>query len=46
MFHNKYTRGRPKATLWTPEMPVYVCKHRYNEPSQTFTEIKNWFVPT
>ncbi|ORY80739.1 hypothetical protein BCR35DRAFT_325164 [Leucosporidium creatinivorum] len=42
MYHSKYVRGRPKAPVWTPGMPIYVCEHRYKDDVKIFKKIKNW----
>ena len=42
MFFTKYVRGRPKAPAWKPEVPLYVCEHRYKEDVKTFKKIKSW----
>jgi len=35
-------RGRPSAPLWTPDMPTYICEHRYKDDHYSFKKIKNW----
>lgn len=35
-------RGRPSAPLWTPELQLYICEHRYKDDDYTFKKIKNW----
>lgn len=42
MFITRYTRGRPKAPMWNPDMPTYVCENRYKASEKTFKRIKNW----
>ncbi|WAQ92804.1 hypothetical protein PtA15_17A286 [Puccinia triticina] len=42
LFYTKYVRGRPSAPLWTPEMPTYICEHRYKDDQYSFKKIKNW----
>ena len=39
---SKYVRGRPKAPVWTPSMPLYVVEHRYKPEVKEFKKIKNW----
>ncbi|GAA5854738.1 hypothetical protein JCM8547_004051 [Rhodosporidiobolus lusitaniae] len=42
MFYTKYIKGRPKAPVWEPSMPLYVCEHRYKDDVKAFKKIKNW----
>ncbi|KAK4056209.1 hypothetical protein OIO90_002650 [Microbotryomycetes sp. JL221] len=44
MYFTRYTRGRPKATHWTPDVSMYVCEHRYKEDVRSFKRIKNWLT--
>ncbi|KEI38231.1 uncharacterized protein L969DRAFT_88668 [Mixia osmundae IAM 14324] len=43
MFLTRYIRGRLQAPLWTPDIPLYVCEHRYKDDKEhTFKKIKSW----
>lgn len=42
LFYTKYLRGRPSAPLWTHDLPLYICEHRYKDDDYTFKKIKNW----
>lgn len=42
MFFTRYTRGRPRAPAWTPEIPLYVCEYRYKDDVKSFKKIKSW----
>lgn len=42
LFYTKYVRGRPSAPHWTPDMPTYICEHRYKDDVYSFKKIKNW----
>ncbi|KAG0140823.1 hypothetical protein CROQUDRAFT_725952 [Cronartium quercuum f. sp. fusiforme G11] len=42
LFYTKYLRGRPAAPLYTRELPIYVCEHRYKDDDYSFKKIKNW----
>ncbi|KAM0792748.1 hypothetical protein ACM66B_002524 [Microbotryomycetes sp. NB124-2] len=44
MYYTRYVRGRPKSSHWTPDVPLYICEHRYKDDVRSFKRIKNWLT--
>ncbi|CAH7685913.1 hypothetical protein BY996DRAFT_4575204, partial [Phakopsora pachyrhizi] len=42
LFYTRYLKGRPSAPIWAPNMPTYICEHRYKDDVYGFKKIKNW----